>query len=54
MSAIQIAGLCGQWIGAAAVVIGIYHERKYHAHWGFVLMTAGGLIWGMGTKLLGF
>lgn len=54
MPVIQISGLCGQWAGIIAIAIGIYYEKKYHAHWGFVLLTAGSLCFAIGTKLLGF
>lgn len=54
MSAIQISGLCGQWVGAIAIIIGLIYEKKYHAHWGFVLITAGSLVFALGTKFLGF
>jgi len=54
MSAMQLSGMLGQWVGAIAIVIGIIYEKKTHAHWGFVLITAGSLCYALGTKLLGF
>lgn len=68
MSPTMIAGLCGQWIGAIACIIGmavclygIRIELKYKAEKGFVWITMGGLLMGcaslvfaIGTKFLGF
>ena len=54
MTLLMISGMLGQWVGAIAVVIGIAYEKKYKAHWGFVLITAGSLIYAISTKLLGF
>jgi len=68
MSPVEMSGLCGQWIGAIACMIGIavcLHgiriEKKYKAQRGFMWITLGGLLIGIaslifaiGTKLVGF
>jgi len=68
MSVIQVSALCGQWIGivvwAIAIFIcvrGINIEKKYRAEKGFLYITIGGLLLGVGsliftiaTKMLGF
>jgi len=54
MTPMMISALCGQWIGIVCVVVGVIYEKKYHAHWGFVLITVGSLIYAIGTKMLGF
>ena len=54
MSLAQISGLLGQWVGVVCVLSGLVYEVKKKAHWGFVLITAGSLIFALGTKLVGF
>jgi len=54
MSLIQISALMGQWIGIGCVIFGIFFEKKYKAHWGFVAITTGSLIFAIATKMLGF
>lgn len=50
----QLSGLVGQWVGMIAVVIGIVIEIQLGAHLGFVLITAGALVYAVATKLLNF
>jgi len=54
MTPIMMSGLLGQWIGIVCIIGGIIYEKKYQAHWGFVFISAGSLIFALGTKLLGF
>lgn len=50
----QLSGLVGQWVGMIAVVIGIVIEIQLGAHLGFVLITAGALVYAIATKLVNF
>lgn len=43
----------GQWFSGVCVVIGVAIEIIMRAHLGFVLITLGGLGWGMFTKFKG-
>lgn len=43
----------GQWISGACVVAGAVIEIVMRAHAGFILITIGGLSWGIFTKLKG-
>lgn len=64
----MVSGLLGQWLGIIIFVAAIYFcyrgieiEKKYKAEKGFVYITIGGVLLGLGgiifaigTKLLGF
>jgi len=64
----MVSGLMGQWIGIIIFVAATYFcyegikiEKKYKADKGFVYVTiggvllgVGGIIFSIGTKLLGF
>ena len=68
MTALQMSGMLGQWVGAIACMIGIavcLHgiriEKEYKAERCFMWITTGALLIGVasfifaiGTKLLGF
>ncbi len=54
LTAMQMSGMIGQWAGVIAILAGIVYEKKYKAHWGFVFITAGSLVFAMATKILGF
>lgn len=43
----------GQWVSGACVLAGVVIEIVMRAHLGFVLITIGGLSWGMFTKFKG-
>lgn len=43
----------GQWVSGACVVAGVIIEIIMQAHLGFLLITVGGLSWGISTKLKG-
>jgi len=43
----------GQWVSGICVIIGVVIEIVMRAHLGFVLITVGGLGWGMFTKFKG-
>lgn len=54
MDIIQTSGMMGQWIGVIAIIMGIGLEIKYKAHIGFILVTAGSLVFAIATKFVGF
>jgi len=54
MSPIVISGMLGQWIGVGCIVFGLVYEKKYKAHWGFVAITAGSMIFALATKIIGW
>lgn len=43
----------GQWVSGICVITGVAIEIVMRAHLGFVLITLGGLGWGMFTKFKG-
>lgn len=54
MNPVMVSGLLGQWVGIACIITGIVYEVRTKAHWGYVLVTGGSLIFAVATKLLGF
>lgn len=54
LTVMQYSAMIGQWVGVVVIITGIFYEKKYKAHWGFVFITAGSLVFALGTKLLGF
>lgn len=46
-------GIIGQWCGLLAIVAGIAAELAYGAALYLILITAGSLAWGIGTKIRG-
>ncbi len=49
----EFVGVVGQYVSLAILVIGIGIEIYYEADIGFVCLTAGGLLWGVMTKIRG-
>lgn len=47
----ETIGVLGQWLAAFTVVVGIIIEISYGAHLGFILITAGSLIFAIATKI---
>jgi len=47
----MLIGIIGQWLAVFVVTGGIGIEVAYGAHIGFVLITAGGLILTLATKI---
>jgi len=54
MNLVLVSGLLGQWVGTACIIAGLIYEVKYKAGLGYVLITAGSLIFAIATKLVGF
>ncbi len=46
-------GIIGQYVSMVILMVGIGIEIYYRAHIGFVCITAGGLLWGVATKIRG-
>ena len=49
----EIVGIAGQYGSMFLLVIGLTVEIICKAHIGFILLTAGGLLWGVSTKIRG-
>lgn len=49
----EIVGIAGQYGSMCLLVAGLAVEIWMQAHIGFVLLTAGGLLWGLSTKIRG-
>ena len=49
----DLVGIIGQYTILFSVVVGIAIEFEYQAHVGFILITAGALLWGIMTKIRG-
>lgn len=49
----ELWGIWGQYGSGLLVLTGLIIELLYQAHLGFVCITAGGLLWGVFTKLRG-
>jgi len=47
----ELIGIIGQWTAVFVVTLGIGIEVGYGAHIGFVLITAGGVILALATKI---
>lgn len=47
----ELIGIIGQWLAVFLVTAGIGIEVGYGAHIGFVLITAGGIVLAMATKI---
>lgn len=47
----EFIGIYGQWLAVFMVTAGIGIEVGYGAHIGFVLITAGSLIFALATKI---
>lgn len=47
----ELIGIYGQWLSILMVTFGIGVEVAYGAHLGFVLITAGGVILALATKI---
>lgn len=48
---LETIGIVGQWLSILIVTFGIGIEIGYGAHWGFVFVTAGGVILAVATKV---
>jgi len=46
-------GIIGQYGSMLILIVGIAIEVLARAHVGFVLITIGGLLWGVSTKIRG-
>lgn len=42
-----------QVVSGLLVLYGIVIEKQFQAHWGFVLITVGGFLWGLSVKIKG-
>ena len=50
----EISGMIGQWVGAIAVISGIFIEIVMGADIGYIAITAGSFCYAIATKLLRF
>lgn len=48
----KLFGMIGQWLGMLAVIGGIYFEYRTGAHFGWIVLTAGSLIYAISTKIV--
>ena len=48
----KLFGMIGQWLGMLAIVIGIIYEIHTGAHFGYILITIGGFIYAVATKIV--
>lgn len=49
----ETVGIIGQYGSMVVLIGGIVVEIIIGAHLGFILITAGGLLWGVSTKIRG-
>ena len=49
----ETIGIIGQYGAGLFLVAGIVVEIIYEAHCGFILISTGGLLWGIFTKIRG-
>ena len=49
----EVIGDIGQYISGFLVLAGIIIELIFRAHIGFLCISAGGLLWGVSTKIKG-
>lgn len=49
----ETIGTIGQFGSMCLLIVGLVVEVYMKAHIGFILLTAGGLVWGISTKLRG-
>lgn len=49
----ELVGVVGQYGSGCLLIAGLIVECVCRAHIGFILLTAGGLLWGVSTKIRG-